>query len=289
MPIVISTVTIIMLAYLHPLKVVHTQMSLSGFLAGVANLSIENYSNFIGPRLENVSALNVSYVASGYQIKNGARSGVNFTIAIKKFYKNYSMSQVRLGPNTKSMALNLEGRDIGFLCQAAPMPSKFQNGTNVSMGEFMCEPREGINVKDVLYSPFTDELGLSSSKTTVNGSMTKISVLSDHIKYAGDTCTLIKSWYTVDTTYQWGPSIARYVSSGNLTECISNDYYAILFGKFVGIANETIPTFNSSSASNINENGIISVYSINATAINNQSYASDFRALPGPLAQYPHP
>ena len=281
-------------AYWHAYAPPHPkQLTLTQFFEQNPNITLDNFANFIEPRLGNVSALNVSYYAvEGYQIINGTKTGVNFSMAMGKFYDNYTIHTTNPAHNTKSIILALNGTlRGGFICSQSPLTFTLPNGTSVVKGEFICSGREGLAgaAEDAVYYPFIDTLGLSGTNTTSTGFMSNITVLSGNVSYAGDTCTLTRSEYVVVTSYPlMGAGTARYQTHGNLTQCMSNRYYAILFSRFTGISNDTLPEFANGTARMVNLTNVYTFYQINASSINGNVNPGEFKSLPGPIAQPPY-
>ncbi|MDE1828575.1 MAG: hypothetical protein KGH65_05440 [Candidatus Micrarchaeota archaeon] len=267
--------------------------TLAQFFSANPQMGLDNFSGFIEPRLENVSTFNVSYLTEGYAMVNGTKSGKNFSINVKKFYDNYTTFDTDLGVNRSSILVQLKTVNKSyeyatFLCSRTPLPLTLANGTKVEKGKFICQKRDGISAEDGAYSPFEDSLGLSSTNTTTTGGLYNSTVLSANFTYLGDSCTLVRSYYTVDTQYNISASMAaRYASHGILTQCISNRYFVVLFGKFQGTSDITYPKFDNGTIGVLNLTGAPVFYQINATAINNQVNGSEVTSMPGPLAEYP--
>lgn len=269
------------------------QLTLSEFFAQNPNITLDNLANFIEPRLDNVTALNVSYYnVEGYQITNGTKTGVNFSMVMRKFYDNYSIHTTNTVHNTTSVILTLSGAlQGGYICSQSPLAFTLPNGTAIAKGEFICAGREGLvgAAEDAVYYPYVDTIGLSGANTTSTGFMSNTTVLSGNVSYAGDTCTLTRSEYLVVTSYPlMGVGTARYQTRGNLTQCMSNRYYAILFSRFAGLSSATLPEFANGTVRMINLSDIYTFYQTNASSINGNVNPGEFKSLPGPLAQPPH-
>ncbi|MDE1804556.1 MAG: hypothetical protein KGH59_02110 [Candidatus Micrarchaeota archaeon] len=270
-----------------------SNQTLSEFLSSNPNVSLDAFSNFIEPRLDNVSMFNVSYLTSGYAIINGNRTGKNFSLRIQKYFDNYSTYDTDLGVNKNSTLLQLSipnqsSDNTTFLCSQTPIPITLPNGTVIAKRSFICQHRSGISAEDSAYAPFEDSLGLSSLNTTTEGGLYNTTVISRNFSYLGDSCTLIRSNYVVSTSYNISSaSRAKYVASGMLTQCISNHYFIVLFGKFVGRSDVLYPKFANGTMSTFNVSNAYTFYQINATALNARVSSQHFTSLPGPIADYP--
>jgi len=269
------------------------QQTLSQFLSSNPNVSLDSFSNFIEPRLDNVSMFNVSYLTSGYAVINGNRTGKNFSLNIQKYFDNYSTYDTDLDVNRNSTLLQLSipnqsSDNTTFLCSQTPIPITLSNGTVIAARSFICQHRSGISAEDSAYAPFEDTLGLSSLNTTTEGGLYNTTVISANFSYLGDSCTLVRSNYVVATSYNISStSRAKYLASGMLTQCISNRYYIVLFGSFVGRSDVLYPKFTNGTMSTFNATDVYTFYQINATSLNSKVSAQNFRSLPGPIADYP--
>ncbi|MDE1833213.1 MAG: hypothetical protein KGH58_02220 [Candidatus Micrarchaeota archaeon] len=256
------------------------------------NITLDAFANFIEPRLGDVPALNASYYnVEGYQIVNGTKTGVNFSMVMRKFYDNYTVYTTNSVRNTRSVILTLNGTlRGGFICSQSPLAFTLPNGTSIGKGEFVCSGREGLvgAAEDAVYYPFVDTIGLSGANTTSTGFMSNITVISGNVSYAGDICTLTRSEYVVVTSYPlMGVGTARYQTRGNLTQCMSNKYYAVLFSRFVGTSNDTLPEFANGTVSMVDLTNVYTFYQTNASSINGNVNPDEFKFLPGPIAQPP--
>ncbi|HVC58029.1 MAG TPA: hypothetical protein VND15_00970 [Candidatus Acidoferrales bacterium] len=266
------------------------QTTLAAFFVDNPTMTLNNLSDFIKSRTSNLATLNISYVSTEPYMSNGTATDVNYAISIRKFYDNYSQEYSMSALPTNSImlksSLNSSYQAGTFICEQSPLSYSLPNGTAIAKGEYICQMRQGMDPDDAAYSPFEDSFTFPSNTTI--GVLSNITVINASLSYAGDSCTLIRSGFMLEKIYNISTSFQkRLIENGTLTQCISNRYYSVLFGKFVGLTGLDYPILQNGAIVNYSRSGIYTYYSINATSVNQNVPTNEFNSLPGPLTRYP--
>jgi len=264
--------------------------TLATFFADNPTVTLDNLSEFIASSTANLGPLNISYVSTQPYMSNGTATDVSYEISIMKFYDNYSQEYSMSALPTNSImlesSLNSSYKAGTFICEQSPLSYALPNGTAIARGEYVCQMRQGMDPDNAAYSPFEDSFTFPSNATI--GVLSNITVISANLSYAGDSCTLIRSGFLLEKIYNITTSVhKRLIENGTLTQCISNSYYSVLFGKFVGLTEIDYPILQNGTIVNYSRSGIYTYYSINATSVNQNVPANEFNSLPGPLTRYP--